>query len=196
MTQIVTFCGRFYANAIVIHFDLADITSSTGEGLQQPRGKNFFHSEANQEIINGFLQSMMLPLNDSLIARSNSLTCIFHLLHKEYSMSCLSSLMMLMMTKSKRQVAVKTSCMINTALNSGQKSKREYLLVPRVPIPLIRISFRGTCAGLIVEGGYMFKMDPDMSSFPVITWHCPKLRSSPVTNFCFLFGTCLLYIFI
>jgi len=35
----------------------------------------------------------------------------------------------------------------------------------------------GTCVGgLVVEGGYMFKMDPDISSFPVITWHCPKLR--------------------
>ena len=31
--------------------------------------------------------------------------------------------------------------------------------------------------GLVVENGYMFEMDPDMSSFPVITWHCPKLRS-------------------
>ena len=179
MTQIVTFCGRFYAKAIVIHFDLADITSSTGEGLQQPRGKNFFHSEANQEIINGFLQSVMLQLNDSLITRSNSVTCIFHLLHKEYSMSCLISLMMLMMTKSKRQVAVKTSCMINTALNSGQKSKRKYNIYfgPSCAHPPIHTPFRGTCVGLIVEGGYMFKMDPDMSSFPVITWHCPKLRS-------------------
>ena len=38
-------------------------------------------------------------------------------------------------------------------------------------------SHRGNCVGLVVENGYMFEMDPDMSSFPVITWHCPKLRS-------------------
>ena len=29
---------------------------------------------------------------------------------------------------------------------------------------------------MIVDGGYMFLMDPDMSSFPCITWHCPKYR--------------------
>ena len=38
-------------------------------------------------------------------------------------------------------------------------------------------SHRGNCVGLVVENGYMFEMDSDMSSFPVITWHCPKLRS-------------------
>jgi len=35
---------------------------------------------------------------------------------------------------------------------------------------------RGPCLGLIVEGGYMFTLDPDMSSFPLVTWHCPKYR--------------------
>ena len=29
---------------------------------------------------------------------------------------------------------------------------------------------------MIVEGGYMFLMDPDMSNFPCITWHCPKYK--------------------
>ena len=29
---------------------------------------------------------------------------------------------------------------------------------------------------MIVEGGYMFVMDPDMSNFPCITWHCPKYK--------------------
>ena len=35
----------------------------------------------------------------------------------------------------------------------------------------------GQCLGMIVEGGYMFSMDPDMSNFPYITWHCPKYRA-------------------
>jgi len=35
---------------------------------------------------------------------------------------------------------------------------------------------RGPCLGLIVEGGYMFTLDPDMASFPLVTWHCPKYR--------------------
>jgi len=34
----------------------------------------------------------------------------------------------------------------------------------------------GRCLGMIVEGGYMFLMDPDMSNFPCITWHCPKYK--------------------
>ena len=29
---------------------------------------------------------------------------------------------------------------------------------------------------MIVEGGYMFKMDPDLSNFPCVTWHCPKYK--------------------
>ena len=29
---------------------------------------------------------------------------------------------------------------------------------------------------MIVEGGYMFMMDPDMSDFPCVTWHCPKYK--------------------
>ena len=29
---------------------------------------------------------------------------------------------------------------------------------------------------MIVEGGYMFLMDPDMSNFPCVTWHCPKYK--------------------
>ena len=29
---------------------------------------------------------------------------------------------------------------------------------------------------MLVEGGYMFVMDPDMSNFPCITWHCPKYK--------------------
>jgi len=36
---------------------------------------------------------------------------------------------------------------------------------------------KGRCLGMIVEGGYMFLMDPDMSNFPCITWHCPKYRA-------------------
>lgn len=54
LNNFVTFCEmfgilwhlQFYANAILIGFDVADITSSTGEGLQQPRGKilRFLHS--------------------------------------------------------------------------------------------------------------------------------------------------------
>jgi len=35
---------------------------------------------------------------------------------------------------------------------------------------------KGRCLGMIVEGGYMFLMDPDMSNFPCITWHCPKYK--------------------
>ena len=35
---------------------------------------------------------------------------------------------------------------------------------------------RGKCLGLIVEGGYMFLLDPDMSHFPLLTWHCPKYK--------------------
>ena len=35
---------------------------------------------------------------------------------------------------------------------------------------------RGRCLGMIVEGGYMFKMDPDLSNFPCVTWHCPKYK--------------------
>jgi len=34
----------------------------------------------------------------------------------------------------------------------------------------------GRCLGMIVEGGYMFLMDPDMSNFPCVTWHCPKYK--------------------
>jgi len=49
-------------------------------------------------------------------------------------------------------------------------------LLDQYSIELWPKSKAGTCVGLIVEGGYMFKMDPDISSFPVITWHCPKLR--------------------
>ena len=41
-------------------FDLADITSSPGEGLQQPWGENFFHSEEHHEAINSFLNSMSM----------------------------------------------------------------------------------------------------------------------------------------
>jgi len=32
------------------------------------------------------------------------------------------------------------------------------------------------CLGMVVDGGYMFLLDPDMSNFPLITWHCPKYR--------------------
>ena len=39
------------------------------------------------------------------------------------------------------------------------------------------ILFSGQCLGMVVEGGYMFVMDPDMSSFPRITWHCPKYKT-------------------
>ena len=39
------------------------------------------------------------------------------------------------------------------------------------------ILFSGQCLGMVVEGGYMFVMDPDMSSFPRITWHCPKYKA-------------------
>ena len=39
------------------------------------------------------------------------------------------------------------------------------------------ILFSGQCLGMVVEGGYMFMMDPDMSSFPRITWHCPKYKA-------------------
>ena len=99
------------------------------------------------------------------------------------------------MTKSRRQ-EVKASCMTNTALNCGQEEKCEFL-IGNILMFLQKITFfqdnffccknksclssilvcsRGSCVGLIVEGGYMFQMDPDMSSFPVITWHCPKLR--------------------
>ena len=39
------------------------------------------------------------------------------------------------------------------------------------------ILFSGQCLGMVVEGGYMFMMDPDMSSFPRITWHCPKYKT-------------------
>jgi len=35
---------------------------------------------------------------------------------------------------------------------------------------------KGRCLGMIVEGGYMFKMDPDLSNFPCVTWHCPKYK--------------------
>lgn len=35
---------------------------------------------------------------------------------------------------------------------------------------------KGRCLGMIVEGGYMFMMDPDMSDFPCVTWHCPKYK--------------------
>ena len=38
----------------------------------------------------------------------------------------------------------------------------------------LMIILRGKCLGLIVEGGYMFLLDPDMSHFPLLTWHCPK----------------------
>ena len=100
------------------------------------------------------------------------------------------------MTKSRRQ-EVKVSCMTNTALNCGQEEKCEFLfgnilMFFEEKIHFFKINFfccknksclssilvrsRGSCVGLIVEGGYMFHMDPDMSSFPVITWHCPKLR--------------------
>ena len=39
------------------------------------------------------------------------------------------------------------------------------------------ILYSGQCLGMVVEGGYMFMMDPDMSSFPRITWHCPKYKA-------------------
>merc|ERR1712080_334802 len=35
---------------------------------------------------------------------------------------------------------------------------------------------KGKCLGLIVDGGYMFLLDKDMSSFPLVTWHCPKYK--------------------
>ena len=35
---------------------------------------------------------------------------------------------------------------------------------------------RGPCHGMIVDGGYMFLLDPDMASFPCVTWRCPKYR--------------------
>ena len=38
------------------------------------------------------------------------------------------------------------------------------------------ILLSGQCLGMIVEGGYMFLMDPDMSNFPCVTWHCPKYK--------------------
>ena len=38
------------------------------------------------------------------------------------------------------------------------------------------LHLRGPCLGMVVDGGYMFLMDPDMSSFPCVTWHCPKYR--------------------
>ena len=31
---------------------------------------------------------------------------------------------------------------------------------------------------MVVDNGYMFLLDPDMSSFPCVTWHCPKYRFS------------------
>ena len=38
------------------------------------------------------------------------------------------------------------------------------------------VHLRGSCHGMVVDGGYMFLMDPDMSTFPRVTWHCPKYR--------------------
>lgn len=35
---------------------------------------------------------------------------------------------------------------------------------------------KGKFKGLVVEGGYMFVLDPDMSLFPLVTWHCPKYK--------------------
>ena len=61
-------------------------------------------------------------------------------------------------------------------------------------IVLIKNQFpRGRCLGMIVEGGYMFLMDPDMSNFPCVTWHCPKYKvdgcpASFVTRFESSFG--------
>ena len=43
--------------------------------------------------------------------------------------------------------------------------------------------FRGKFKGLVVEGGYMFVLDPDMSLFPLVTWHCPKYKGSSVIKF-------------
>ena len=43
--------------------------------------------------------------------------------------------------------------------------------------------FRGKFKGLVVEGGYMFVLDPDMSLFPLVTWHCPKYKGSSVLTF-------------
>ena len=42
--------------------------------------------------------------------------------------------------------------------------------------PTKMILHSGQCLGMIVEGGYMFLMDPDMSNFPCVTWHCPKYK--------------------
>jgi len=35
---------------------------------------------------------------------------------------------------------------------------------------------KGRCLGMIVDSGYMFLLDKDMSSFPRVTWHCPKYK--------------------
>ena len=80
----MTFCemfgvlwhSQFYANAILIGFDVADITSSTGEGLQQPRGKilRFLHSK---------IQRFNEADDEGLITRThgNLVTCTLCSLH-------------------------------------------------------------------------------------------------------------------
>ena len=59
-------------------------------------------------------------------------------------------------------------------------SRREKSQSEKKKVLLIKIYHslfpRGRCLGMIVEGGYMFMMDPDMSDFPCVTWHCPKYK--------------------
>ena len=67
--------------------------------------------------------------------------------------------------------------MLLADLTGGQSSVKIELKIPGICI------CRDPCLGLIMEGGYMFLLDPDMSSFPLVTWRCPKFRCRLQNNF-------------
>ena len=69
-----------------------------------------------------------------------------------------------------------TSSNLPMDMSRREKSQSEKHLQQVFTVIKIISLCRGRCLGMIVEGGYMFKMDPDLSNFPCVTWHCPKYK--------------------